>query len=400
MKIRHLLLACALVSLSTGAFAQTTIKLGVLTDMSGPYADLSGRGSMVATQMAGEEFMKANPGYKVEVVFVDHQNKPDIASAAASKWFDVDGVDAVTDVANSAVALATSEIAKTKNKVLLGSGPATSDLTSKACSPNTVHWTYDTYGLSNGTGTALTKAGGNKWFFVTANYAFGQAMERDTSEFVKAAGGEVLGSTKHPLNNSDFSSFLLQAQSSGANVIGLANAGSDVINTIKQAAEFGITQKGVRLAGLLVFITDVRSLGLQAAQGLVVTESYYWDFNDQTRAFAKRFAEKMDGRMPTQVQAGAYSATRHYLKAVAELKSAKDGAAVVAKMKQIPVEDEPTGKGYVRKDGRRMQDMHVFQVKTPAESKGGWDYYKLIATIPAEQAFRPIEKGECAMAKQ
>ncbi|OYX15509.1 MAG: ABC transporter permease [Rhizobiales bacterium 32-66-8] len=397
MKLRNLLLACVLASLHEPAWADTNVKLGVLTDLSGPYADLSGRGSVIATQMAVEEFKKMHPDFKIEVISADHQNKPDIGSSVVRKWFDQDGVDAVVDVASSAVAMAVGQLAKDSNKVFLASGPASSDITNKACSPNTIQWTYDTYALSKGTGSALVQSGGNKWFFITADYVFGHAMERDTSRFVEAAGGKVLGRARAPINTPDFSSFLLQAQSSGANVVGLANAGADTINAVKQAAEFGLTKGGIRLAGLLVFITDVHSLGIQASQGLVVTEAFYWDLNDSTRAFSKRFADRAGGKMPSQVQAGAYSATLHYLKALAAGTSRTDGKAVVAKMEELPTEDEAFGRGSVRKDGRKLHDMYLFEVKKPSESSGGWDLYNRLATIPADQAFRPVAESECPL---
>ncbi|MBP1848410.1 branched-chain amino acid transport system substrate-binding protein [Rhizobium petrolearium] len=397
MKLKGLLLACALVSLHDPAWAETAVKLGVLTDLSGPYADLSGKGSVIATQMAAEEFQKSHPDFKIEVISADHQNKPDVGSAVVRKWFDQDGVDAVVDVASSAVALAVSKLAADSDKVFLASGPASSDITNKSCSANTVQWTYDTYALSKGTGDALARSGGDKWFFVTADYAFGHAMERDTSRFVEAAGGKVLGSVRHPINTPDFSSYLLQAQSSGANVVGLANAGADTINAVKQAAEFGLTASGIKLAGLLVFITDVHSLGIQTAQGLVVTEAFYWDLNDGTRAFSTRFAERAGGKMPGQVHAGAYSATLHYLKALAAVGSKTDGRAVVAKMEELPTEDEAFGKGTVRKDGRKLHDMYLFEVKKPEDSKTPWDLYNKLATIPADQAFRPVSESECAL---
>jgi branched-chain amino acid transport system substrate-binding protein len=399
MKPKGLLLACALLLFHGPALAETIVKLGVLTDLSGPYSDLSGKGSVIATQMAAEDFKKTHPDFKIDVISADHQNKPDIGSALARKWFDQDGVDAVVDVASSAVALAVSQLAKDGNRVFLASGPASSDITNKACSPNTVQWTYDTYALSKGTGDALARSGGDKWFFVTVDYAFGHAMERDTSRFVEAAGGKVLGRVRHPINTPDFSSFLLQAQSSGANVVGLANAGADTINAVKQAAEFGLTSSGIKLAGLLVFITDVHSLGIQAAQGLVVTEAFYWDMNDSTRAFSKRFADRAGGKMPSQVHAGSYSATLHYLKGVAAVGSKTDGRAVVAKMQEMPTEDEAFGKGSIRKDGRKLHDMYLFAVKTPAESAGPWDLYKRLATIPATEAFRPLAESECPLVR-
>ncbi|MFG1346629.1 ABC transporter substrate-binding protein [Xanthobacter autotrophicus DSM 431] len=398
MKLGHLMLSAALIVFSGAASAGGAARIGVLTDLSGPYADLSGRGSVIATEMAVEDFRKLHPEFTVEVISADHQNKPDVGSSIARKWFDQDGVDAVVDVASSAVALAVSKIVQERDKVFLASGPASSDITGKACSPNTIQWTYDTYALSKGTGGALTRAGGDKWFFITADYAFGQAMERDTSRFVEAAGGKVLGRVRAPINTADFSSFLLQAQASGANVVGLANAGADTINSVKQAAEFGLTSQGTKLAGLLVFITDVHSLGAKVAQGLVVTEAFYWDLNDSTRAFSKRFAARAGGRMPSQVHAGAYSATLHYLKALAALGS-KDGAAVVNKMKELPTSDEAFGAGVIRKDGRKLHDMHLFEVKKPSESSGEWDLYKQLAVIPADEAFRPLSESECPLAR-
>jgi branched-chain amino acid transport system substrate-binding protein len=390
---------CALLLLAPTARAQTSVKIGVLTDLSGPYADLSGQGSIIGTQLAAEEFMARHKDVTVEVVSADHQNKPDIGGAIARKWFEQEGVDAIVDVANSGVALAVNQIAKDKDKVFLATGPATSDLTGKACSPNTVHWTYDTYALSHGTGGALVRAGGDTWFFLTADYAFGQALERDTSAVVVANGGKVAGSVKHPLNTSDFSSFLLQAQSAKAKVIGLANAGADTINAIKQASEFGITEN-TKLAALLFFITDVHSLGLKATHGLVLTEAYYWDLNDGSRAFAKRFAEKAPGRVPSQIHAGAYSATLHYLKAVAAAASGKSGAAVVSEMKKLPTRDVVFGEGSVREDGRQLHDMYLFEVKKPEESRGAWDYYKLVAKIAAEDAFRPLSESTCPLVKK
>lgn len=387
----------AILMAATQAQAQEpiSIKLGVLTDLSGPYADLSGKGSITATQMAAEDFRADHPEFKIEVVSADHQNKADVGAAIASQWYERDGVDAVLDITNSAVALAVNKLAKDHNKVFLASGPASTDLTGKACSPNTVHWTYDTYALSHGTGVALTKNGGDKWFFIAADYAFGAAIQRDTSAFVESAKGQVVGSVSVPLNTMDFSSFLLQAQSSGANVLGLANAGGDMINTVKQAAEFGLGSSGMRMAALLVMITDVHSLGLEAAQGLVFTEAFYWDLDDGTRSWSRRFAEHMDGRMPTTAQAGAYSAAMHYLKAVAALKSKNDGAAVVKEMKAMPTDDPILGKGTIRPDGRHLHDMYLFEVKKPAESKGPWDYYKQVAVIPASEAFKPMNKSVC-----
>lgn len=382
------------------AFAETMIKLGVLNDQSGLYADLAGQGSVVAAKMAIQDSGIEKRGYKVEVVSADHQNKADVGSGIARQWLDVDKVDVILDVPNSGVALAVNQIVKDKNKVFLVSGAGAADLTGAACTPNTVHWTYDTWSLANGTGKAVVKTGGDSWFFITADYAFGKALERDTEAVVTANGGKVLGKVAHPLNTADFSSFLLQAQSSKAKIIGLANAGGDTTNTIKQAAEFGIVSGGQSLAGLLVFVTDVHSLGLKTAQGLVLTEAFYWDRDDASRAFAKRFAPQFKGNMPTMVHAGVYASTLHYLKAVEALKSATDGAAVVAKMKEMPTDDSLFGKGTVRSDGRHIHPMYLFEVKKPDESKAPWDYYKVRATIPAGEAFRPLDQGGCTLASK
>jgi branched-chain amino acid transport system substrate-binding protein len=377
-----------------------TIKIGVMNDQSGTYADLSGQGSVWAARKAIEDFCKTTKCHdKIEVVFADHQNKPDIGSNVVRQWYDVDKVDVVVDVPTSSVALAVNNITRDKNRVFLVSGAATSDLSGKACTPNTVHWTYDTWALANGTGQAIVKTGGNSWFFLTADYAFGHALERDTSAVVEKNGGKVVGKVRHPFPGQDFSSFLLQAQSSKAKIIGLANAGADTTNAIKQASEFGIVQGGQNLAGLLVFITDVHALGLKTAQGLIFTEAWYWDQNDANRAFAKEFGAANKGNMPTMVQAGVYSSVVHYLKAVHELKSDADGAAVVAKMKATPTEDKLFGKGRVRQDGRKIHDMYLFEVKSPAESKGPWDYYKQRAVIPAAEAFRPEKEGDCPLVK-
>ena len=384
------------------AYAQTAddvTKIGVLNDMSGLYSDITGPGSVVAAQMAVEDFGAKQKGMKVEIVSADHQNKPDVGTNIARTWIDVDKVDVIVDVPTSSVALAISEVVREKNKVFLVSGAAASDLTGPKCSPNTIHWTYDTWALANGTGKALVKTGGDSWFFLTADYAFGHALERDTAATVEANGGKVLGKIRHPLNTSDFSSYLLQAQSSKAKVIGLANAGGDTINSIKQGAEFGIVKGGQNFAGLLVFISDVHALGLASAQGLVLTESWYWDMNDANREFAKKFAPQFKGVHPTMVHAGVYSAVTHYLKAVEALKSDADGKAIVAKMKQMPTDDTLFGKGTVRADGRKIHPMYLFEVKKPAESKGAWDYYKVRATIPAEEAFRPLAEGGCPLVR-
>jgi branched-chain amino acid transport system substrate-binding protein len=384
------------------AHAQMTnnaIKIGVLSDMSSLYTDLAGAGSVLAAKMAVEDSGVEKRGIKVEIVSADHQNKPDVGSAVARRWYDTEGVDVIVDVPNSGVALAVSQITKDKDKVFLASGPGSSDLTGKACTPNTIHWAYDTWMLANGTGTAITKQGGNTWFFITADYAFGHALERDTTAAVEKAGGKVLGGVKVPLNTQDFSSFLLQAQSSKAKVIGLANAGGDTTNSIKQAAEFGIVKAGQSLAGLLVFITDIHALGLNTAQGLTFTETFYWDMNDQTRAFSKRFAPQDKGIHPTMVHAGVYASVLHYLKAVEALKSDSDGAKVVAKMKEMPTDDPLFGKGSIRVDGRKIHPAYLVEVKKPSESKAPWDYYKVVATIPADQGFRPLKDGGCPLVK-
>ncbi len=398
MKTRYVLSALAIMAMTGAVQAQTSVKLGVLNDRSGVYSDLTGEGSVIAARMAAEDFKAAEKGIKVDIVGADHQNKPDIGASIARQWYDQEGVDVILDVPTSSVALAVNGIAREKNKILINSGGGTSDLTGSQCSPNTVHWTYDTWALANGTGGAMVKRGGNTWFFVTADYAFGHALERDTAALVTKAGGKIVGTVRHPFPGQDFASFLLQAQSSGAKVIGLANAGGDFTNTMKQAAEFGIVQGGQSLAGLLVFITDVHSLGLQVAQGLVMTEAFYWDQNDQTRAWSKRFADRNGGKMPTMVHAGVYAGALHYLKAVEALKS-KDTAQVMAKMKEMPTDDPLFGKGMIRQDGRKIHDMYLFEVKKPAESKGPWDLYKQLATIPADQAFRPLNEGGCPLVK-
>ncbi len=392
-------LGASLFAISGGTQAQISdgvIKIGVLSDMSGLYSDIGGPGSTVAAQMAVEDFGAAKKGMKVEIVSADHQNKPDVGSNIARQWYDTDKVDVIVDVPTSSVALAVNTITREKNKVFLVSGAASSDLSGKACSPNTVHWTYDTWMLANGTGSAIVKTGGDSWFFITADYAFGLALERDTEAVVLKDGGKVLGKVRHPLNAQDFSSFLLQAQASKAKIVGLANAGGDTTNSIKQAAEFGIVKGGQSLAGLLVFISDIHSLGLPTAQGLIFTESFYWDLNDGTRAFAKRFAAANGGKYPTMVHAGVYSSILHYLKAVEAIKT-DDGAKVVEQMKKMTTDDPLFGKGTIRADGRKIHPAYLVEVKKPAESKGPWDYYKIRATIPAEQAFRPIADGACPL---
>ncbi len=379
--------------------AQTTVKIGVLSDMSSLYADIGGPGSIAAAKLAIADFTANNKDVKVELVSGDHLNKPDVGSQIANQWFDADKVDVIVDVPNSGVALAVSQVASTKNKIFIVSGAASSDLTGAKCNANTVHWTYDTWMLANGTGTAMVKTGGDTWFFLTADYAFGHALERDTAAVVEKNGGKVLAKVRHPLNTNDFSSFLLQAQSSKAKVIGLANAGGDTINSIKQAAEFGITKGGQNLAGLLVFASDVNALGLPTAQGLALTETWYWDQNDANRAWTKRWAAERNaaGKFPTMIHAGVYAGITHYLKAVVALKSAADGKAVVAKMKELPTDDALFGKGTIRADGRKVHDAYLYEVKKPEESKHSGDFYKVRATIPAAEAFRPLKDGGCSL---
>ena len=396
------LLACMLAAAGLNAHAQISdgiVKIGVLNDMSGLYADIGGPGSVVAAKMAVEDYMKSSKSsLKVEIVSADHQNKADIGSNIARQWYDTDKVDMIIDVPTSSVALAVSQVSREKGKIHINTGAATADLTGKACSPNTVHWLYDTWMLANGTGKAVVQHGGNSWFFLTADYAFGQALERDTEAVILKNGGKVLGKVRHPLATQDFSSFLLQAQASKAKVIGLANAGGDTTNSIKQAYEFGIVKGGQTLAGLLVFLTDIHSLGLEKAQGLYLTETFYWDLNDQTRAWSKRFAALNNGKYPSMDQAGVYAGILHYLKAVDAGKT-DDGTKVTQKMKDLPTDDVLFGKGSIRKDGRKLHPAYLFEVKKPSESKGPYDYYKLLATIPAEQAFRPLNEGDCPLVK-
>jgi branched-chain amino acid transport system substrate-binding protein len=398
MKLAATLAFVAAAFLGTAAQAEDiTVKIGVLNDMSSLYSDIGGQGSVIAAKMAIADFNPAAHGMKVELINADHLNKPDVGSNIARQWFDVDHVDAILDVPTSSVALAINEVIREKNKVFLVSGAATSDLTGAKCSPNTVHWTYDTWMLANSTGKSIVKTGGDTWFFLTSDYAFGHALERDTKAVVLANGGQVLGGVLHPLNTQDFSSFLLQAQASKAKIIGLANAGGDTINAIKQGAEFGIASGGQHFAGLLVFVNDVQALGLKTAQGLILTETFYWDMNDATRAWTKRWQAERPGKFPAMTVAGVYGVTLHYLKAVAALKSAADGRAVVAKMKELPTDDPLFGKGYVRADGRKIHPAYLFEVKKPEESKYDGDVYKLRATAPAEEAFRPMKDGNCPM---
>jgi branched-chain amino acid transport system substrate-binding protein len=389
--------AAAQVGIAWAQFTGEGVKIGVMNDMSGLYADLSGQGSVEAARLAIADFGGTVNGKKIELVSADHQNKPDVGGAIARQWYDNDGVDAIVDVPTSSVALAVQDVARERKKVFLISGAASSDLTGKACSPTGIHWTYDTVALANGTGSAVVKAGGDTWFFITADYAFGHALERDTAAVVTASGGKVLGSVKVPLNTPDFSSYLLQAQASKAKIVGLANAGGDTINSIKQAAEFGLVEGGQKLAGLLVFVTDINSLGLKTANGLQLTEAFYWDQNDETRAWSKRFMEKIN-HQPTMVQAGVYGAIMHYLNAI-KVTGSDDGLTVVKKMKETPVNDFMTKNGKIQESGRLIRDMYLFEVKKPAESKGPWDYYKQIATIPGEQAFKRPGGNECPLVK-
>ena len=396
-------IACtaALATLSAGAQAQISggvVKIGVLTDLSGTYSDLAGSGAVLATKMAVEDFIaKEKPDFKIEVVSADHQNKADIASNKAREWFEREGVDTATELVTTSVALAVMKIAKEKDRIALMSGPASTPITNEQCNDVTVHYTYDTYALANGTAKAVTKQGGKSWFFLTADYAFGQALEKDASAVVSANGGKVLGSVRHPFPGSDFSSFLLKAQASGAQVIGLANAGADTTNAIKQAAEFGITPTQ-SLAGLLMFITDIHSLGLKTTQGMYLTEGFYWDLNDETRAWSKRFFG-VQKKMPTMVQAGQYSSVYHYLKAV-KAAGSDDTKKVMAQMKKMPINDFFAKNGQIREDGRMVHDMYLMQVKKPADSKYPWDYYHVRQTIPAAEAFQPLSQSRCPLVKK
>ena len=386
-------------NLASAQISGNVVKIGVLNDMRGTYADISSQGSVLAAKMAVDDYLKAsNSKLKIEVVSADHQNKPDVGAAIARKWYDAEGVDVIVDVPVSSIALAINQITRERGKAFLDTGAGATDLTGKDCSPNFVHWLYDTWMLAHGTGSAIVKQGGDTWFFLTADYAFGHSLEDNTAAVVKAAGGKVLGSVNVPFTTQDFSSFLLQAQASKAKIIGLANSGSDTTNAIKQAAEFGIVQSGQQLAGLLVFISDVHSLGLQSAQGLLVTTPFYWDLNDGTRAWSKRYAAANGGKYPTMNQAGVYGAVLHYLKAVDALQS-DDGTKVVAKMKEMPTDDPLFGKGTIRADGRKIHPVYLAEVKKPSESKGPYDYYKILQTIPAEQAFRPMSEGGCPLVK-
>ncbi len=403
-RISALLLGTALAFAASGGAlaADKVVKIGVLNDQSSLYADVTGPGSTLAAQMAVEDSGLTAKGWKIDVLVGDHQNKPDIGVNIVRQWIDVDKIDVISDVPTSSVALAVSNVIKEKNALFLNSGAGTSDLSNKACSPNTIHWTYDTFMLAHGTGSALTKSGGDTWFFLTADYAFGAALERDTTEAVKALNGKVVGGVKHPLNTADFSSFLLQAQASKAKVIGLANAGGDTINAIKQASEFGIVSGGQKLAGLLMFITDIHALGLKVANGLNMTETFYWDLNDNTRAFSKKFQARMKNKsMPTMVHAGVYSSLLHYFKALEALGgNPHDGVKVAEKMKSMPTDDILFGKGSIQPNGRKLHPAYLFEVKKPEESKGPWDYYKLVATIAPNEAFTPLDKSACPLLKK
>jgi branched-chain amino acid transport system substrate-binding protein len=389
------LLSAALIT--SASAQQTPLKIGVLSDFSSVYSDIGGQGNVEATKMAIEDFGGQMFGKPIDMLSADVLNKPDVASTIARKWWETEGVDMIIDLPTSATALAVMELSKQYEKIMIVTDAASSDITGKSCSPYTAHWTYDTYANAHTVGSAIVKNGGDSWFFLTADYVFGHSVERDTGDVVKAAGGKVLGSVKHPLNTADFSSFLLQAQASKAKIIGLANGGGDTINAIKQAGEFGIVAGGQNLAAIVMFISDVHSLGLKLAQGLIITEAYYWDLNDKTRAFGKRFQERIK-RMPTMNQAATYSATLHYLKAV-QAAGTKDTKTVMAKMREMPVKDAFTDNGVLREDGRMVHSMFLFQVKKPEESKGPWDYYKLLAEVPADQAFRPLKDGGCPLVK-
>jgi branched-chain amino acid transport system substrate-binding protein len=392
--------ACAFAGSAQAQISDGIVKIGVLNDMSGLYSDITGQGSVVAARMAVEDYIRASKStLKVEIVGADHQNKPDVGSNVARQWYDTEKVDMIADVPTSSVGLAIAKISADKGKLHVNSGSATADLSGKACNANTIHWAYDTWMLANGTGKAIVKSGGDTWFFLTADYAFGHALERDTEAVVLKNGGKVVGKVRTPFPTQDFSSFLLQAQASKAKIIGLANAGGDTTNSIKQAFEFGITKGGQNLAGLLVFLPDVHSLSLEKAQGLMLTETFYWDLNDQTRAFTKRFSAANGGKYPSMVHAGVYSSVIHYLKAVDAAKT-DDGTKVAAKMKELPTDDVLFGKGTVRPDGRKIHPAYLFQVKKPSESKGPYDYYKLVSTIPANEAFRPLSESECPLVKK
>jgi branched-chain amino acid transport system substrate-binding protein len=399
MKITAFGVCVSAIALLGGAaqaqMSDNVIKIGVLNDRSGLYADLGGEGSAVAARMAAAEFGNAIDGAPIEIIVADHQNKADLGSTIARQWIDTEAVDVIADVPNSAVALAVQGVTSEKNRIFLMSGPATTRLTGDACAPTGFHWMYDTYALAVGTGRAMVEEGGDSWFFLTADYAFGHSLEQDTANIVKQSGGEVLGAVRHPLSTADFSSYLLQAQSSGAKVIGLANAGGDTINSIKQAAQFGIVQSGQKLAALLLFISDVHALGLDAAQGLTLTTGFYWDQSDEARAWSEQFKEQ-HGAMPTMVQGGVYSAVRHYLQAIKDA-GTDDTDAVVEKMRAAPVQDAVIPNGKILANGSIVHDMYLAEVKKPDESKGEWDYYKILRTIPGDQAFLSVEDSGCEL---
>jgi branched-chain amino acid transport system substrate-binding protein len=393
-----LLLACAFAARAQEKVSDGVVKIGLIEDMSSIYADITGVGAVTAAKMAVEDFGGAVLGKPVEVVSADHQNKPDIASATAREWFDSQHVDALMDVAASATALAAIEVAKAKNKIVVLNGPGAARITNEACTPVSIHYTYDNYALSHGTGAAMVKAGYATWFFLTADYAFGHDLEQNTAAVVKASGGQVLGSVRVPINNSDFSSALLQAQSSKAKVVGLANAGADTINAVKQAAEFGIVRGGQKLAGLLIFINDINTLGLEVAQGMLLTNAFYWDRDEESRAWAQRYFQRMS-KMPNMTQAGIYSATTHYLKAV-QAAGTDETQSVMEKIRSTPINDFFVKNGKIRDDGRMVHAMYLYEVKKPSESKGVWDYYKFVATIPADQAFQPLSESRCPLVKK
>ncbi|MFG1461909.1 ABC transporter substrate-binding protein [Xanthobacter sp. DSM 24535] len=380
-------------------YAGGGVKVGVLTDMSGAYSDLAGKGSVEAARLAIEDFGRPINGKPVELVSADHQNKADVASTTARAWYDTENVDAIFDINGSVAALAVRDVAKEKGKVDINSGAASMALTNKACSATGLHWTYDVYSLAAGTGNAVTSGGGKSWYFITADYTFGHDLEQQVAKIVKEKGGTVKGAVRAPFNSADFSSYLLQAQASGAQIIGMANAGADTINTIKQAREFGITQGGQTLAALLLFLTDIKSVGLDAAQGMVLTTGFYWDLDDKTRAFSKRFGERMGGKMPTMVQAGVYSSVLHYLKA-AEAAGTDEGVKVIAKMRELPIDDMFARNGKIREDGRMVHDMYLAKVKTPEASKGPWDFYEIVRVIPGDEAFQPLSESTCPLVKK
>jgi branched-chain amino acid transport system substrate-binding protein len=401
MNVRAMLLTATALLAVTPASAEISngvVKIGVLTDMSGPYADNVGAGAVLAAKMAVEDYGGKVAGVPVEVISADHQNKADVGSAIARRWYDTEGVDTITEVVSSAVALAVQQISRDKNKVMIATGPGTPELTGKSCSPNGVHWAYDNYALANVATSPLVQKGLKTWYFLTADYSFGHALEAEATKVVLANGGQVLGAARHPLNSSDFSSYLLQAQASKAQVVGLANAGADMTNALKQANEFGLT-RGQNIAALLVNLPDIHALGLKSARGLIFADSFYWDFNDKTRAFSKRFMERFNGKAPGSLQAAVYGAVMHYLKAVEATKS-DEGTVVAAQMRKMPIEDFYTTNGKIREDGRVLRDMYLLQVKDPEDSKYPWDYLKVIATVPGDKAFRSLKDGNCPLVSQ